>query len=102
MSTFLSGTALENRTTEIYSMRSNEVRTIFSVYQIWLQEGLTGTATDRHGVSDVVQTVERRMEPLVRRSLTAKSRPLSSPVTKRGDELNPLATVPTRTLARLQ
>jgi len=45
-------------------MRSNEVRTIFSVYQIWLQEGLTGTATDRHGVSDVVQTVERRMEPL--------------------------------------
>lgn len=81
MSTFLSDTALENRTTEINSMRRNEVRTIFSVYQIWLQEGLAGTATDRHGVSDVVQTVERRIEPVRRtKPHREESRPLSSPL----------------------
>lgn len=64
MSTFLSGTAVGNWTTETELMRHDEVRTVFSVYRIWQQEAQGPIAADRREVADAMKIVERRITPL--------------------------------------
>ena len=62
MSTFLSGAALGNRMTASDFMRRDEVKTIFSVYHIWLQEGRDAITAQRPEQSRVAQIVHRRMK----------------------------------------
>jgi hypothetical protein len=59
VSTFLSGMAVGNWTIDADFMRRDDVRTIFSVYRIWQQEGRIPTAACRREVADAMQVVER-------------------------------------------
>jgi hypothetical protein len=66
VSTFLFGTASGNRSNELDFMRRDDVRTIFSVYRIWQEEGQTRPVACRHEVADAMRVIERRMKPLPR------------------------------------
>jgi hypothetical protein len=61
---FLSGAVVGTRMTAGDFMRRNEVKTIFSVYQIWLQEGRDAIMADRPEKSEarVAQIVHRRVK----------------------------------------
>ena len=61
-------------------MRRDEVKTIFSVYQIWLQEGRDAIMANRPEDSRVAQMVHRRVqssppEKTAQQFLTRSSRP---------------------------
>jgi hypothetical protein len=62
VSIFISGTAVGTRTTAGDFMRRDEVRTIFSVYHLWLLEGRDAIAAERPEHSRVAQIVHRRVK----------------------------------------
>jgi hypothetical protein len=59
VSTFLSGAAVGNWTSDTDFMRRDDVRTIFSVYRIWQQEGRIPAEACRREVAGAMQVVER-------------------------------------------
>ena len=60
MSTFFCGAAVGTRTTAGNFMRRDEVKTIFSVYQIWLQEGRDAIIAKPPEGAKVARIVHRR------------------------------------------
>jgi hypothetical protein len=62
VSIFVSGAGVGTHTAVGDFMRRDEVKTIFSVYHIWLQEGRDAITAQRPEQSRVVQIVHRRMK----------------------------------------
>jgi hypothetical protein len=62
VNTFLFGSVMGNPLAESGFMRRDEVKTIFSVYQIWLQEARGAAANIGHGDSRVAQNVHRQVK----------------------------------------
>ena len=62
MSIFVSGAGVGTCTAAGDFMRRDEVKTIFSVYHIWLQEGRDAITAQRPEQSRVAQIVHRRMK----------------------------------------
>jgi hypothetical protein len=60
--TFFCGAAVGTRTIAGDFMTRDEVKTIFSVYQIWLQEGRDATMAKRPEGARVAQIVHRRVK----------------------------------------
>ena len=66
MSTFFCGAAVGTRTTAGNFMRRDEVKTIFSVYQIWLQEGRDAIMAKRPEGAKVAQIVHQSVKSFPR------------------------------------
>jgi hypothetical protein len=64
VNTFLFGAALGNPLAESNLMRRDEVKTIFSVYQIWLEETRGAVPSMRHEEPRVTQSVPRQVKSL--------------------------------------
>ncbi|HEY6676829.1 MAG TPA: hypothetical protein VIZ87_08570 [Terrimicrobium sp.] len=67
MSIFVSDAGVGTRTAVSDFMRRDEVKTIFSVYHIWLQEGRDAIMAQRPEQARVAQMVHRRMKSSSRR-----------------------------------